>query len=59
MCFTQEVASGSVWVKVAYLPLAQQTQIVQCHQKKQTAHMEHYVFFWQTLSLLMDISKLA
>jgi hypothetical protein len=30
--------------KVAYLPLAQQTQIVQCYQKKQTAHMEPYVF---------------
>jgi hypothetical protein len=45
--------------KVAYLPLAQLTQIVQCHQKKQTAHMEPYVFLWQTSSLLVDISKLA
>jgi hypothetical protein len=24
----------------------QQTQIVQCHQKKQVAHLEPYVFFW-------------
>jgi hypothetical protein len=30
-----------------------------CHQKKQTAHMEPYVFFWQISSLLLDISKLA
>jgi hypothetical protein len=36
------------------LPLAQQTQIVQCHQKKQIAHMEPYVFFWLTSSLLVD-----
>jgi hypothetical protein len=45
--------------KVTYLPLAQQTQIVQCCQKKQTAHLELDVFLWQTLSLLLDISKLA
>jgi hypothetical protein len=53
---------GCIWFclgEVVYLPLAQQTQIVQCHQKKQTAHMEPYVFFWQTTSLLVDISKLA
>jgi hypothetical protein len=24
----------------------QQTQIVQCHPKKQVAHLEPYVFFW-------------
>jgi hypothetical protein len=47
VCFTQDGASDSVWGKIAYLPLAQQTQIVQCHQKKQIAHMEPYVFFWR------------
>jgi len=53
---------GCIWFclgKIAYLPLAQQTQIVQCPQKRQTAHIEPYVFSWQTSSLLMDISNLA
>jgi hypothetical protein len=53
---------GCIWFclgKIAYLALAQQTQIVQCHQKKPTAHMKPYVFLWLMLSLLTDISKLA
>jgi hypothetical protein len=54
VCFTQEAASSS---KVTYIPLAQQTQIIHYYQKKQTAHMEPYVFFWQASSLLMDILK--
>jgi hypothetical protein len=37
---------------------SQHTQIVQCYQKKQTARMEPYVFFWKISSLLKYLINL-
>jgi hypothetical protein len=59
MCFTQEVVSDSVWVSRISTARPTDLDSTVSSEKKQTAHLEPYVFLWQTSSLLVDISKLA
>jgi hypothetical protein len=51
VCFTQEVASSSVWVKSDLISTTCSTD--SCCQREETMHMEPDVFFCQLSSLLL------